>query len=149
MEHIEQSDSKADTPLPLSISPDARALWPSLRNWTLFLAVSCFFGAGIFAFFCTAMIFVANNYSRANNYQTAPNPGLILGLYGILVVVLVLLGLLFLFVGNTAKRAGLYGRPEHVRRLSGSTLLYFRVAGVFGLLGFLFQIWWLFQVLSL
>lgn len=149
MEHTEQSGNSSRTPIPFGISRDARSLWPSLRNWTLFLAVSCFLGAGTFICFGIAMLFATKNIARTNNYQTAPDPGLILGIYGSFVVVFVLLGLLLLWVSNNVQQANQHGRPEYIQRLSGSTLRYFRVVGVFGILGFLFQIWWLARLLSI
>lgn len=149
MEHTEHSENTANAPVPLGISPDTRTLWPSLRNWTLFLAITCFIGAAIFAFFCISMLVVTMNPPRPNNYQIGPSPGLFLAMYAVFVIFLVLLGLLFFSVSNNVNRANSHGHPEHLRRLSGSTLRYFRVAGVFGILSFLFQIWWMFRLLSM
>jgi len=148
MEHTEHSISADNAQAPLHISPDARTLWPSLRKWSLFLAVSCFVGAGLFAIMLLAMLSLVFNASQTNAYQAAPQPGLIVGIYAVFIAAFLGFGLLFLFLSNNLHRAYQHGQQEHIKRLSGSILRYFRVVGVLGILGFLSQAWWLFSLLT-
>lgn len=146
MEHSEHSISPDTPKAPLKISPDARSFWPSLRKWSLFLAVSCFVGAGLFLTLLVAMLVLVASQPIAG--QTGSLPGLIVGIYAVFIAVFLGFGLLLLFLSNNLQRAYRHGQPEQIRHMSGSTLRYFRVVGVLGVLGVLYQVWWLFDLLT-
>lgn len=121
----------------LTISKEARSFWPGIQKWTLFLALICMAGAGFAIMYLVIMVTAA--------YKNTPGlpDGILVN--GLLFLLLLAFGFLFLSVSNNTGRAVQSGHPDDVQQSTQSMLNYFRTAGIAAALGIIVQLWFLLQ----
>ncbi len=144
-EQIELPENQQESPLQplMHISEDARYYWPATRNWSLFMSVICFVGAGLIALFMVFLSMLANSYGAPSNLGSS------LVVDFVWLVIAVAIGVLLLRFSNSLNRAYRYGHPDDIERSTGTLLNYFRVLGVISIFTLLIQIVLLFSLMAL